>query len=96
MARQFYMCNDCKCDKAGVCDYECIKQRSDFMFRFFTCPRFIYDDGTKITNAERVAMDLKENTDSAATELWYKLAMDDGLLDFEEFQKWLKEEAKFD
>lgn len=65
------------------------------MFRFFTCPRFLYDDGTPITNAENIAMELKENLNFAATELWYQTAMNDGCIDQSDFEEWLKEEAEF-
>ena len=95
MTREFDMCDVCKCDKAKICDYECIKQRSDFMFRFFTCPRFLYDDGITITNAERIAMELKEDPEFAAMELWYQIVMNDGCIDKSDFVQWLKEEADF-
>lgn len=34
MAREFDMCEVCKLDETKKCDYTCVKQRSDFMFRF--------------------------------------------------------------
>lgn len=40
------------------------------MFKFFTCPCFIYDDGSPITNAERISTLLKTDSDSAADEIW--------------------------
>lgn len=96
MARQFDMCDVCKLDTANICDYECVKRREDFMFRFFTCPNFIYDDRNPITNAELLSTDLKTDLETAATQLWYKLAMDDGFGTREEFIEWLKNKAVID
>lgn len=100
MARQFDMCDVCKLDKAGICNYECIKRRSDFMFRFFTCPNFIYDNGKPMTNAELLSTDLKVDLDGAAMQLWYKLVMDwemgIGFDTCEDFVEWLKKEAVID
>ena len=97
MARQFDMCDVCKLDKANICDYECIKRREDFMFRFFIYPNFIYDDRKPITNAELLSTDLKTDLEGAATQLWYKLVMDyeigHGFDTLEEFIEWLKKEA---
>ena len=97
MAGQIYMCDFCKLDKLGICNYECIKRRSDCMFRFFICPNFIYNDKTPMTNAELLSTDLKTDLDGAATQLWYKLVMDwemgIGFDTFEDFVKWLKKEA---
>lgn len=93
MAREFDMCDVCKLDKAKICNYECIKRRSDFMFRFFTCPKFIYDDGQPITNAELLSTDIKEDIDTAATKLWKKLVTKNDFETCEEFAKWLKIKA---
>lgn len=94
MARQFDMCEVCKLDKAKQCNYECIKQRSDFMFRFFICPCFIYDDGSPITNAERISTLLKTDSDSAADEIWNLTMLNDGCVEYHDFRNWLREESK--
>lgn len=92
MARQFDMCEVCKLDKAQTCNYDCIKQRSDFAFRFFTCSNFIYDDGNPITNAEAISTLLKIDSDSAADEIWSKITLNNGCLDYHDFKRWLREE----
>ena len=94
MARQFDMCDVCKLDTANICNYECIKRREDFAFRFFTCANFIYDDGKPITNAELLSTNLKTDLETTAIQLWYMLAMDYGFDTKEEFIEWLKAEAK--
>lgn len=96
MAREFDMCDVCKLDKEKICNYECIKKRSDFMFRFFTCSKFIYDDGQPITNAELLSTDIKADVELAATQLWFKLAMDDGFETCEDFVEWFKSKAVID
>ena len=83
MARQFDMCEVCKLDKSKMCDYKCIKKREDFMFRFFTCPCFIYDDGNTMNNAERISTLLKTDIDAAVTEL--------GKVDYFQLNDWLRE-----
>ena len=93
VARQFDMCDVCKLDKAGICDYNCIKKRSDFMFRFFTCPNFIYDDKQSITNAELLSTDIKNDVDAVATQLWDKLVTKNDFATCGEFAKWLKIKA---
>lgn len=93
MAREFDMCDVCKLDKANICNYECIKRRSDFMFRFFTCHKFIYDDGQPITNAELLSTDIKEDVDAVAAKLWEKLVTKNDFETCEEFVKWLKIKA---
>lgn len=94
MAREFDMCEVCKLDETKKCDYTCVKQRSDFMFRFFTCPNFIYNDGNPITNAERISTLLKIDSDSAADEIWNETILNDGCIDYYDFRKWLKEESE--
>ena len=93
MSRQFDMCEVCKLDKAQICDYTCVKQRFDFMFRLFTCPNFIYDDGNPITNAERISTLLKTNLDSASDEIWNETVLNDDCIDYHDFRKWLREKS---
>lgn len=90
LAREFDMCEVCKLDKQHICNYDCIKRRSDFMFRFFTCPRFIYDNGEQITNAEWISTLLKSDVCSAADELWNQTVLNDGHVDLGDFRKWLE------
>lgn len=94
MDRQFEMCDVCKLDKAQKCNYQCIKKREDCLLMFFTCPNFIYDDGTPITNAERISTLLKTECDSAADEIWYETILNDGCLNSHDFRLWLEEESK--
>lgn len=94
MVRQFDMCDVCKLDKARICNYDCIKQRSDFMFRFFTCPKFIYNDGQPISNAEYMSTLLKSDMDSAASELWFETVLNEGHVDLSDFKEWLKSNAE--
>lgn len=96
MARVFDMCEICKLDKAGICNYECIKTRSDRIYRFHTCPNYIYDDGNPITNAELLSTDLKTDSEMAAVQLWYNLAMDYSFESLDEFKEWLKKKAVID
>lgn len=93
MARQFDMCDVCKLDKEKICSYECIKKHSDFMFRFFTCPNFIYDNGEPMNYAELISTDLKEHSDLAAKFLWNKLIVNKEFESVEMFQEWLKNDA---
>ena len=92
MSRIPYMCKYCKLDKEGICNYECIECK----FKLFVCPKFIYDNGQAITNAELLCSDLRDNIELAATGLWYQLAMDDGFETYEDFVKWLKKKAVID
>ena len=96
MAREFDMCEVCKLDKQHICNYDCIQRRSDFKFRFFTCPRFIYDNGQVITNAERMSTLLKIDIDLAVSELWYQLVLNEGHTDIEDFKEWLMQNAEID
>lgn len=96
MSRTSYLCDVCKLDKAGICNYECIKKRSGYICKLYTCPKFIYDDGQPMTNAELLCTDLKDDVGLAATGLWYQLAMDDGFATFEDFVEWLKRDAVID
>ena len=50
MSRLHYMCSKCKFDKTDMCDYECIKAK----LHLYICPRFVYNDGTPITNADMI------------------------------------------
>ena len=92
MARQSIMCNICKLDKAGICNYECIKNR----FRLLVCPNFIYNNGKSMTNAELLSTDIKTDTDLGATNLWYKLVIDDSFDTLEQFIEWLHQEITID
>ena len=87
MAREFDMCEVCKLDRQHVCNYDCIKRRSDFMFRFFTCPRFIYDDGQPITNAGWMSTLLKSDIELSAKELWFQTALNEGHIDLNDFYR---------
>lgn len=93
MAREFDMCEVCKLDKQRICNYDCIKRRSDFMFRFFTCPKFIYDDGHSITNAEWMSTLLKSDIKLSAKELWFQTVLNEGHTDLNDFIEWLQSDA---
>lgn len=93
MARQFDMCDVCKLDKIHICDYKCIKGRSDFMLRYFTCPNFIYDNGQPITNAEWISTLLKTNIDLAVNELRYHIYFNNRTRR-DALKEWLKQSAE--
>lgn len=94
MAREFDMCEICKLDKAQKCDYTCVKRRSDFRFRFYTYPNFLYDDGNLITNAERISTLLKLDSDSAADEIRNETMLNDEHIEYHDFRGWLREESE--
>lgn len=93
MARQFYMCDYCKLNKVNKCDYECIKRKEDCMFGFFICPKFIYDDGKTITNAEWLSILLKSDLDSAAVYVWLMNGCSTSNSDIKE---WLNNESNLE
>lgn len=93
MSRVFDMCDICKLDKAKQCDYNCIKKREDRIFRFHTCPKFIYDDGQPITNAEMLSTFLKDNPDFAANLIWDKVLNDINVFILGDLIKWLLQEV---
>ena len=90
--RVFDMCDICKLDKEKLCDYNCIKRREDFMFRFHTCPKFIYDDKKPITNAEMLSTFLKDDIEKSACAIrrMYK-----EFPEIEDLVDWLESEAEF-
>lgn len=95
MGRIFDMCDICKLDKEKICDYTCIKRREDFIYRFHTCPKFIYDDNTPITNAELLSIYLKTDIDLAATIICSDIAKNNDALLVEDVVNWLNKEVKF-
>ena len=89
IARQFDMCDVCKLDREKICDYSCIKQREDCILRFFTCPKFIYDDGKALTNGELVSRDMMDDLKSISHVLWNKLVENEEFSTVDDFQEWL-------
>ncbi len=65
-----------------------------FLFRFFTCPQFIYDNGKPITNAEWISTLLKSDLDVAASELWNQAVLNKGCVELSDFKEWLKLNAE--
>lgn len=94
MGRQFDMCEVCKLDREKLCNYDCIKRREDFAFRFFTCLNFIYDDNKPITNAELLSTYLKSDINLAATIICDDIAKNNDVLWVEDVVNWLKKETK--
>lgn len=90
--RVFDMCDVCKLDKNNLCDYDCVKRREDFVFRFHTCPRFIYDDKKPITNAEMLSTKLKDDIEKSACAIKY---VNKEFKDTEDLIRWLKSDAEF-
>lgn len=90
MSRVFDMCDICKLDKYKQCDYNCIKRREDRIFRFHTCPKFIYDDEQPIKNGELLSTYLKYDIDAAYNTICYLYE----LIEKKDILNWLNEEVK--
>lgn len=91
MSRVFDMCDVCKLDKEKLCNYNCIKEREDRIFRFHTCPNFIYDDKNPITNAEMFSTKLKDGNemDSCVRRIYNEFSSAEDLIE------WLRDDAEF-
>lgn len=94
MGRVFDMCDICKLDREKLCDYSCIKRHEDSICKFHTCPKFIYDDKTPITNAEMLSTYLKTDVDLVATIICDDISKNNDVLWVEDVVKWLKEDTK--
>lgn len=95
MSRVYDMCDICKLDKEKICDYNCIKRREDCIYRFHTCPKFIYDNNKPITNAELLSTYLKTDINLAATIICDDIAKNNDVLWLEDVVNWLNKEPKF-